>query len=114
MNAGKPEQVDAAIPIAEQFMDQAVAADRFPLSIEFAMIASRAATKSKTPTRKQIDERLARRRHEIRLLEPLFAAAKTAQETLATNPTEAGANLNFGRWLCFYKGDWADGLPLLA
>jgi hypothetical protein len=114
VNAGKPEQVDAAIPIAEQFMDQSVAADRFALAIEFSMTASRAATKSKTPTRKEIDERLSRRRHEIHTLEPFFAAAKTARETLAKNPADAESNLNVGRWLCFYKGDWSAGLPLLA
>ena len=114
VSAGKAEQVDAAIPIAEQLMDQAVGADRFALAIEFAMIASRAATKSKIPTRKEIDERLSTRRHDIHVLEPLFAAAKTAQETLAKNPADAEANSNLGRWLCFYKGDWSAGLPLLA
>ncbi len=41
VNAGKPNQVDAAIPIAEQLMDQAVGADRFALAIECSMIASR-------------------------------------------------------------------------
>jgi hypothetical protein len=114
VNAGKSEQVDAAIPIAEQLMDQAVAADRYALAIEFSMTASRAATKSKTPTRKEIDERLSRRRHDIRVLEPVFAAAKTAQETLAKDPADADANSNLGRWLCFYKNDWPAGLPLLA
>ena len=53
------------------------------------MIVDRAATKSKTPNRKEIDERLLRRSHEIRILEPVFTAAQTAQQpSLGIRPTQ--------------------------
>jgi len=112
--AGKPEQLVDAIPTAEQLVDQAVAADHFEIALALAMSASRAVAKSKMATRKQVDERLAHRRRDIRLLEPIHAAVKKAQETLEKNPADPEANLTVGRWLCFYKGDWTAGLPLLA
>jgi hypothetical protein len=44
---------------------------------------------------------------EFRDLKPVF-------ETLKSDPNNATANLKAGRFLCFSKGDWQQGLPLLA
>ena len=110
----KPDQVAIAIPTAEQLVDQAVAADRFDIAVVLATTASKAVAKSKIATHKEVEERLSRRRHDIHLLEPIYAAAKKAQETLEKTPADAEANLTVGRWLCFYKGDWTAGLPMLA
>ena len=112
--AGKPDQLAIAIPTTEQLVDQAVAADRFDIAVVLATTASKAVAKSKIATHKEVEDRLARRRHDIHLLEPIYAAAKKAQETLDKTPADAEANLTVGRWLCFYKGDWTTGLPLLA
>jgi hypothetical protein len=112
--AGKPEQVAVAIPAAEQLVDQAVAADRFDIAVGLATSASKAVVKSKIATHKEDEERLSRRRHDIHLLEPIYMAAKKAQETLGKNPADPEANLTVARWRCFYKGDWTTGLPLLA
>jgi hypothetical protein len=114
VNAGRTDQVAMAIPAAEQFLDQAIAADRYDVALGFATIASHAAVKSQIVTRKEIEERLSRRRRDIHLLEPSYAAAKESQATLDKNPADAEANLAVGRWRCLYKGDWAAGLPLLA
>jgi hypothetical protein len=112
--AGKPDQVAIAIPTAEQLVDQAVAADRYDIAVVLATTASKAVAKSKIATHKEDEDRLSRRRHDIHLLEPIYAAAKKAQETLDKNSADAEANLTVGRWLCFYKGDWTTGLPMLA
>jgi len=112
--AGKPDQVAIVIPTAEQLVDQAVAADRYDIAVVLATSASKAVAKSKIATRKEVEERLARRRHDIHLLEPIHAAAKKAQETMEKTPADPEANLTVGRWLCFYKGDWTPGLPMLA
>ena len=112
--AGKPDQVAIAIPMAEQLVDQAVAAGRFDIAIVLATSASKAVAKSKIATHKEDEDRLSRRRHDIHLIEPIYIAAQKAQATLKKNPAEAEANLTVGRWLCFYKCDWATGLPLLA
>jgi hypothetical protein len=114
INAGKPDQVAPAIQSAEQLVDEAVAADQYEIALVLATTASRALVKSKIPERKEVEERLTRRRHEIHLLEPIYATAKKAQERLDKNPSDAEANLAVGRWRCLYKWDWGAGLPLLA
>lgn len=39
---------------------------------------------------------------------------KPAMEVLAKDPGDQGANLAVGHYLCFVKGDWRRGLPMLA
>jgi tetratricopeptide (TPR) repeat protein len=43
-----------------------------------------------------------------------YEAAVSASEKLIEDPQDSAANLTWGRFLCFYKGDWERGLPLLA
>ncbi len=43
-----------------------------------------------------------------------FRAAESALELLAEEPDHAEANLTVGRWQCFQKGDWQEGLPYLS
>ena len=112
--AGKPDQVAVAIPTAEHLVEQAVAADRYDVAVMLATSASKAVAKSKIATHKEVEERLARRCRDIHLMEPIYAAATKARESLKTNSTDPEANLTVGRWLCFYKGDWTTGLPMLA
>jgi formylglycine-generating enzyme required for sulfatase activity len=45
---------------------------------------------------------------------PTMKALKQARTALAANPSDADANLIVGRQLCFTKGDWEKGLPLLS
>jgi len=112
--AGKPDQVAIAIPTSEQLVDQALAVDRFDIAVVLAKTASKAVAKSKIATHKEDEDRLSRRRHDIHLIEPIYIAAQKAQETLKKTSADPEANLTVGRWLCFYKGDWTTGLPLLA
>jgi hypothetical protein len=111
---GKPDQVAAAIPLAEQLMDQAVAADEFELAIALATTAGKAAAKGSVTNRKETEDRLALKRHDFRMMMPMLAAAKKAEGDLAKNPDDPEANAKLGRWRCLYKSDWAGGLPLLA
>ena len=41
-------------------------------------------------------------------------AIQAAQERLKTQPDDPDTCLAVGRWHCFYKGDWDEGLKLLA
>ena len=43
-----------------------------------------------------------------------YAEVKAANETLEKDPTDPKANLAVGRHLCFVKGDWEQGVPMLA
>jgi formylglycine-generating enzyme required for sulfatase activity len=47
----------------------------------------------------------ARREHEM---------VRSAEERLKADPEDAAACLKVGRWYCFDKGNWEDGLKLLA
>ena len=42
------------------------------------------------------------------------AEVKAANEALEKNPTDPQANLAVGKHLCFVKGDWEQGVPMLA
>jgi hypothetical protein len=111
---GKPDQMAAAIPIVEQLMDQAVADDDFERAIALANIAGKVVARGPAANRKESEDRLALRRHDFRLMIPMLAAVKQAEETLAKTPDDPEANAKVGRWRCLYKNDWAGGLPLLA
>jgi hypothetical protein len=43
-----------------------------------------------------------------------FDAVKDSQETLKEKPDDPDASLAWGKFLCFIKGNWDKGLPLLA
>lgn len=43
-----------------------------------------------------------------------YLVAKTAEEKLASEPTDPDASLTWGRFLCCYQQNWEIGLPLLA
>ena len=111
---GKADQVAPAIQAAEQLVEQAVAADEYEIALMLATTASHAVTKSTIPDRKAVEERLSRRRRDIRVIQTTYAAAKKAEEALAKNPADPEANSVVGRWRCLFKQDWAGGLPLLA
>jgi hypothetical protein len=114
VSVGKPDQVAKAIPVAEQLMDQAEAADEFEIAIVLATTAGKAAAKGQIATRKETEDRLALRRHNLRMMMPMYTAATKAEETLAKDPADPEANLKAGRWRCLFKNDWAGGVPLLA
>ena len=113
ITAAKPEQAADAIPVAEQLLDQAVGADRYETALVLATAASSPAAKSKITTRKEIEDRLSRRRHDIRIIEPIYAAAKKPK-MCSQKSGRSGRESRRGPLRCFYKNDWHDGLPLLA
>ena len=104
----------ALVAAAEQSAGEAVAADRVDLALALIAIANKAAEKDPTPTRKDLELRLGGRRRDLLVIQPLVAAARNAEEALAKDPANSEANLIVGRWRCFHKNDWPNGLPLLA
>ena len=116
ITAATAEQTTQLIAAAEPLLDQAIAADQFAAAMAIAATASKALGKRPVDAqlRKDTDDLLARRRRDIRILEPLYAAAQKAQKTLEASPDDADAILTVGRWYCLYKNDWPRGLPLLA
>ncbi len=51
---------------------------------------------------------------EVHRIQQEAQQVKAAQEKLAKTPNDPDANLAVGKFLCFSKGDWDTGLPMLA
>ena len=90
-------------------LDEAVRLDDFETAAKAAPAASGATRKHPI-----LKEQLAAHSRRIIGLREAFELAKPAREVLKVNPNDPTANLAWGRYVCFYKGDWLTGLPLLA
>jgi hypothetical protein len=91
--------------------NEAVAAEKFDAARRLADMAQYAAGKANDPP---LAKATATRAKEIREVEAAYVAAKPALAAAAKGPADADQSLAAGRFKCFYKGDWAAGLPLLA
>jgi hypothetical protein len=99
--------VDAVVPI----VDDALAADDFDSADKLLKIGEAAARKTRNValvtsilSRMKQVEGLRKVRHDV--LPAIVALAK--------DPKDPNANLSVGKYLCFTKGDWDNGLPKLA
>ncbi|MBT6495084.1 MAG: hypothetical protein HOL01_11090, partial [Planctomycetaceae bacterium] len=105
--ANGKEVADAAFDFAKSANE----AGQMETALEFLKMASSTATKFRQrPLAKEI---LDFRRNIIALKQRDDDAA-AASQTLADNPDDPKANLEWGSYLCFIKQDWTAGLPLLA
>lgn len=114
--------IKAATPFAKSLEEIAFLGSMYVLLLDEAVqvndfeTAGKAAQSAATATRKltSLKEQLALRVRRINQLRDAYEAAKSAQLVLQTNPEDGPANLDWGRYLCFYQANWATGLPLLA
>ena len=53
-------------------------------------------------------------RRDVQKLQKEFAPIRAAQAKLRQDPNDAGANLTLGKYHCFVKGDWRQGLSMLV
>jgi hypothetical protein len=92
-------------------VDDALAADQFPVAKRLSDVALSAARKAKDPAvlKSAID-----RNKGMATIRQQWEAAEDAKETLAKTPDDPDANLAVGRYLCFVKGDWPAGFAHLA
>jgi hypothetical protein len=93
------------VPAFSTLLDDLVAADRYDLT---ALVLPKAEQLAKVAK----DETVPGRTRRIVALQKEWPAKDAA--TLASKPDDPGANLSVGRFLCFTKGDWIQGLPHLA
>lgn len=92
-------------------VDQAFAVDDYTAAKQFAAFALNAASRVQEPSLNA----LARQRvQEVGQTQQAFTAFEQASGQLQLDPDEVSANLRAGSFLCFVKGDWSSGLPLLA
>lgn len=106
--------VPAAVELTEHCFDlvlDAVRADRYRLAADAGASAASAARRSGD---KWLQRRARETKSGVKAIEREFKKLAPMHTKLLESPDDPDANLAVGRFLCFYKGEWTKGLPLLA
>lgn len=85
--------------------------DRFDIAVSLSERNLEVARKTRDSEKMKVATALL---DEVRRLRSEFSRVRSALAVLKSSPTDASANLIVGKHLCFYKGDWERGLPMLA
>jgi hypothetical protein len=92
-------------------LDEALAQDRYDLAASAQRAAEAAARRSQQPA---LLKQVQGRDQEIKEAAAEYEKSQEATVRLKEKPEDATALLALGKFLCFRKGDWEKGLPLLA
>jgi serine/threonine-protein kinase len=96
---------------ALEVLDRLVEAEAFDKALPLGPLAVAAARKTRDQALAgQVEARF----REVKEAQKDHDAVQADRATLRTKPDDPDANLALGKYLCFRKGDWAGGLPLLA
>ena len=106
-----PEQHNSASEEALKLVDQAVTQDKLTVANQLADLALAEARKARE---KELITQAQSRITELAELAKSYEEVKTAKVTLEKTPDDPDANLIVGKYLCFVKGDWEKGVPMLA
>ena len=92
-------------------MNEVIAADRYDLATKLAELALVSARKARdvAAVRKAASQVV-----EVEALEKDYRAVQPSLTKLDTAPADPDANLAVGKYLCFVKGDWYSGIPMLV
>ena len=101
----------AVLEAALSAADEAQAADEYDAAGRLLRVVAAAATKIGA---KQMATMASERGRLIDAMQREYDNVKGDLATLKDKPDDPDAGLHFGRFLCFFKGDWERGLPLLA
>ncbi|HOD80555.1 MAG TPA: hypothetical protein PKG77_03995 [Phycisphaerae bacterium] len=101
----------AFIQDIEPLIGEAVRADRYDLAVEVLDLALQA---SRLARDEQSARRLSVRGKDLREIQAQQAKVKGDIDALTRNPNDRDACFAVGNFLCLTKGDWDQGLPLLA
>ncbi len=101
----------AIFELALSVVDEAIHDDDYLLAAKVATIVLAAANKTKSATYLSM---VTARSKDIERLKSAHDKIRTDFDTLKTNPDDASANSQVGRFYCLQKGDWKRGLPMLA
>jgi hypothetical protein len=91
--------------------DQAVARDDFELSDRLTQMSLAEARKLRDGGFVRF---VSNRKQEIDEIGKAYENVRTSAKRLEENPTDPEANLTVGKYRCFVKGDWDNGLAMLA
>lgn len=107
----EPAQVEAMIVKFSDLANEAAAADEYVAAVN---ILKAAADLVKKPVYKPLKDDATFLIKQMTGHKEAFDAVKNARDKLRTNLDDPAANLAWGRFVCFYKQDWENGLKLLA
>jgi len=115
VNRQTPSQSRALIKGALRMIDEAVGRDDYRKAEQLCRLAEvlalRLARKARdTSWRKQIRDRSA----EVKEIAEAYEEVEPLLQILEENPTDPEANRAVGKFLCWMKGDWQKGVPMLA
>jgi hypothetical protein len=108
---GAAGDADNALQALIGMVEDALAADQFDRANQ--LLAAAKATIRRT-TDKKLTARLDKLSKDIVALAKEYEALKPSVDTLKRSPDDPAANLAVGKFKCFWKGDWDNGLPMLA
>jgi len=101
----------AVADLASQHMDEAIASDRLEEADSLAKTATAAYLKLRNV---DAANRLRERQADIAAMKPEYEKIRPAVQALKNKPKNPQANTAVGRYECFFKNDWEQGLTRLA
>ena len=108
--AKDPGSIRSLMLEVEPVLEQAARADRYDDAAELARAIQEACAR---PQGEDFRELAGRLHEESKRLREQYRLVQRATEKLADAPTDGGAHLVLGRWHCFERDDWPEGLPHL-
>ena len=105
------EQKTAIANAALQVVDEAIGEDKFDAAKKAGRIASQLVRQTKD---KDLLQEVVAKGKQVGTAAKAYADAQEAIATLKDKPDDPDANVAVGKYLCFNKGNWAKGLPMLA
>ena len=106
-----PSQAKAFVDAATTAIDEAIAADNFDVAKQLATVGVAVAKRTKDP---EMNKLMVSCGKDIDDLQAAFAGVNQALGVLDKQPLDPGANLAVGKFRALVKGDWDNGVPLLA
>ena len=98
---------DATFPIAQEFAE----GEHWEAAQRLASVALTAARHASNPA---LLRQALERQKRIVADKQIWEATESARAALDKDPSDAAGNLALGRYLCFVRGDWEQGLAHLA
>jgi hypothetical protein len=109
--AQSPSEKKAAAILAAAIAEDAIVAEKFDVA---GALIEKALSIAQQERDSRLTQPLTTRRDELGEVARAAGLVAPARRVLASKPDDPAANLAVGRFLCFWKGDWAAGLPKLA
>jgi len=100
--------------LAEQalaLIEEAVARDDFVAAKYLGQLALDSARRARE---RDLTRQIVARNKTVTEAADAYSAAEDAFQTLEEKPVDSEANLTAGKYLCFMKGNWDKGIPMLA